>query len=100
MRISDWMSDVCSSDLAAGRELALVLAFALGEVEAGEPPFREQGAHRLDLEHAAGRPIRPFGIVPEIVVAQRIALGGAIEIGDRKPEFGRASCWERVCQYL
>src|SRR3546814_20505512 len=46
---------------AAGRELALMLAFALGEVEAGEPPFREQGAHRLDLEHSAGRPIRPFG---------------------------------------
>src|SRR3546814_995220 len=60
MRISDWSSDVCSSDLLLG--------------EAVTDPFR-----RVTL------------------LARRVTIRHQ-DIAD--PEIGRASCRERVCQYV
>src|SRR3546814_4456459 len=72
MRISDWSSDVCSSDLVGlGHEARLAVAGP-----------------------AVGR-----GVVLEVLAAdledleQEVLLGGGQEIG-------RASCRERVCQYV
>src|SRR3546814_10766762 len=72
MRISDWSSDVCSSDLApVGRR-------QLHHAEAA----RER--HRPG--HVRGRP------------AEQLAVH---EVGDAAEEqIGRASCRERVCQYV
>src|SRR3546814_1017679 len=86
MRISDWSSDVCSSDLSYKRKGGRVYV----EVrENGEVSFHEG-----------------FVTAKE---AKRLSGGGSGE-GDalvEKPsrpevsgQIGRASCRERVCQYL
>src|SRR3546814_17923035 len=101
MRISDWSSDVCSSDLntilqleaveqrdrlARGALRAVELAEAcLEQIEKREPEVGAwsyldgdhvmQQAKALDDHRAKGRPIGPLQI-------------------------GRASCRERVCQYV
>src|SRR3546814_14777766 len=78
MRISDWSSDVCSSDLhmfwrEAGERLALVTA-----------------------GHAGG------GAVPQIfgVDISIAGLDGPALCQVALDQIGRASCRERVCQYV
>src|SRR3546814_7890115 len=76
MRISDWSSDVCSSDLA-GRQV--------GDRQAGGGPECGRGharQHRLD----------PHALFGKLVV-QGLGHGEDVAIG-------RASCRERVCQYV
>src|SRR3546814_4571920 len=78
MRISDWSSDVCSSDLLRDVPFALV---ALNEDRDGArvaPPF----IARLGLEHTA----------------LYTDPGGAVQRA--LEEIGRESCRERVCQYV
>src|SRR3546814_6921077 len=79
MRISDWSSDVCSSDLA---------------VEGCERAVRD--AHLLaDLE-GDGR-LRPIHALGDLLDDPRgLALGDR----GRLAQIGRASCRERVCQYV
>src|SRR3546814_5263556 len=80
MRISDWSSDVCSSDLRLD--------------DAGR-------TKRQGLRHAA---IAAMGLV--VVERQRIdnaaagkgQAGLALEEGQILGQIGRASCRERVCQ--
>src|SRR3546814_2843101 len=72
MRISDWSSDVCSSDLHG-----LVLGFERNNVLA--PACMEM---RRTLQ------------------GQVVGLGGAGCPDDFTREIGRASCRERVCQYV
>src|SRR3546814_3586907 len=80
MRISDWSSDVCSSDLQPGQ-------FA-----AGQPPPRDDIVLLRDIplrstcEHHMA-PIRGVAHVAYLP-------------GERVVEIGRASCRERVCQYV
>src|SRR3546814_7051228 len=73
MRISDWSSDVCSSDLGLQREHLLAGAVPLVLPVAGSS---DDVRDRL-----------------RDVVEHRGDLGGVLEIG-------RASCRERVCQYV
>src|SRR3546814_2587909 len=85
MRISDWSSDVCSSDLVEGR--------AAGQRFADDRQFE----HRLAARIAADE-------------AEQAAVGaGEVGIdGDRQHrldlalhrQIGRASCRERGCQYV
>src|SRR3546814_12887245 len=65
MRISDWSSDVCSSDLSARWRRALARA---------SPPRADRPARGRRCRAAAPR--------------------------RRSAEIGRASCRERVCQYV
>src|SRR3546814_16956568 len=72
MRISDWSSDVCSSDLPSMQ--------ARRQQHAGDQV--------VDRVRADRRPQRP---------------GAAIDPCEQRPhhrEIGRASCRERVCQYV
>src|SRR3546814_4246633 len=75
MRISDWSSDVCSSDLARGvfvahhRKAARLLGL--------EPGLQQRRRARLIFVQSGGR--------QDSVVEN---------------EIGRASCRERVCQYV
>src|SRR3546814_2058795 len=79
MRISDWSSDVCSSDLHAERMVDQAVA-ALVNSDAG----------------LAEKVIRDDAVLDE----------GQREIDDKailiiaKRQIGRASCRERVCQYV
>src|SRR3546814_8887499 len=87
MRISDWSSDVCSSDLAEEIQL-----------EAFDPADRDAGiTAQRHPEAGAGRgPAVPSAVI-RIVLADR---GGRQAPADLRHEIGRASCRERVCQYV
>src|SRR3546814_1178886 len=69
MRISDWSSDVCSSDLGA----------------------RGRDQHRIALRRIGGG-------APERL-HRRIAVGRCAG-AKASAQIGRASCRERVCQYV
>src|SRR3546814_2697352 len=78
MRISDWSSDVCSSDLLlAARPVALEHDLA--------PVGRETAA---DVDARRGRQ----------AYRRPAVRRDAIDVG--VAEIGRASCRERVCQYV
>src|SRR3546814_2144519 len=85
MRISDWSSDVCSSDLAplvdvAGRLMGPAGALALG----------------LGVVFSVGG-----GSLTSLLTAPRLTF--ALSRDGSLPawfEIGRASCRERVCQYV
>src|SRR3546814_16152619 len=102
MRISDWSSDVCSSDLV--------------------PPIGAAGAAR-DLGHVVQAEREQHGLLEPLVdapAARAIGLGNTRRAGielrqrliarlthrplglaaDRIAEIGRATCRERVCQYV
>src|SRR3546814_15490658 len=97
MRISDWSSDVCSSDLQAFGRGAAVGADqpARAELDAAEPA-RD---HDHDPVHALavdGREDRAPGGAGRLAV-----VVGAIVVADPPGpavELGRASWRERVCQ--
>src|SRR3546814_19527089 len=95
MRISDWSSDVCSSDLLTG----LAQKYFGGDpLVAGEPPV-EWGI-ALDVEEpqsvGADRALN--------VIAAHAHHPGDLIIIDFGTattfELGRASCRERVCKYV
>src|SRR3546814_16356113 len=104
MRISDWSSDVCSADLQLGEPINLAVAHlehAAGILE-----------HRARLQFSEGDDLRDLiAAVFLLDVADHLATPGFaevdVEIGHRYAfgvqdafEIGRASCRERVCQYV
>src|SRR3546814_18764549 len=111
MRISDWSSDVCSSDLRAARDCgaepeempALQIADRLGL-----PPLHAEqvgGARHVDIEEGAphqeiarlgGDILRALGQPLRRDRARQAALAPAAP----PVEIGRASCRERGCQYV
>src|SRR3546814_12147274 len=98
MRISDWSSDVCSSDLTRG-DAAACEGPERPDLVGGSPPLALPGLDlgRGDGGIAPGKRelflLRPVGlqlVERPLQVVQHLA---ALEIG-------RASCRERVCQYV
>src|SRR3546814_14374523 len=107
MRISDWSSDVCSSD----RRLFIVAL--RGDIEFKFPePTRSKDTYKTVGEALAGLP-KPVGKGEDTVVSNHIDVTPA---GDKKrisyveegsflakrlkfPKIGRASCRERGCRY-
>src|SRR3546814_1664726 len=85
MRISDWSSDVCSSDLDALKARYILLA-------AGAAPMKLGIAGE---EHLA----TSDGFLELDTLPRRIVLVGGGYIAFEF-EIGRASCRERVCQYV
>src|SRR3546814_16690552 len=97
MRISDWSSDVCSSDLYVERGDAEALRSGEG---LPEQPALLRGP-RLHC-HATEREDRS-GPVGEGAGYRVLPAAGLLCEGvGREPhdEIGRASCRERVCQYV
>src|SRR3546814_8163686 len=78
MRISDWSSDVCSSDLP----------------DPGASPVRLRRRRR-----SLGRVDMPVGdILPEITLI--LTAAAILLVAAFVRQIGRASCRERVCQYV
>src|SRR3546814_7062301 len=77
MRISDWSSDVCSSDLKAAPEAKNVKAFKIYryDPDTGENPRMD--TFEVDLDEC-----------------------GPMVLDALIKKIGRASCRERVCQYV
>src|SRR3546814_1291780 len=98
MRISDWSSDVCSSDLrrrfmqGAG---GLVLGIALGPAaaRAAANSAATQASSAAFAPNAFVR-VGPDGIVT--VLAKHLEMGQGAYTG----QIGRPWCRERVCQYV
>src|SRR3546814_11894392 len=102
MRISDWSSDVCSSDLIgdphdappeAGDE---ALGYRLGQQVGFLLRRAHQHASEVFQSKIGNRNLTPqqFSVLVTLLERREIAqtrLGGQI---------GRASCRERVCQYV
>src|SRR3546814_7124100 len=100
MRISDWSSDVCSSDLLPGSNLEVVASGT--DLEADEIADAGEVA---DIGMLVDRPAalapgarRQFDFSDRVGGDRerqvRHAAGIAID------QIGRASCRERVCQYV
>src|SRR3546814_8377965 len=91
MRISDWSSDVCSSDLQ------LVDFAAILEAEAAQYPSRK---FRIQRERDKFRP-PPFNVKLGEDAAQRFSdrnYAKSLRILRGGYKIGRASCRERGCQ--
>src|SRR3546814_15511636 len=104
MRISDWSSDVCSSDLAAldgpiGAASVIkqyVNAYRLFFAWLGDDALNVAGVSDLRAVHidgfASALEQRGMG-----AIHRHITVGKII---NTLREIGRASCRERVCQYV
>src|SRR3546814_4637304 len=82
MRISDWSSDVCSSDLApVGQCLPVPDGY--------------------DMAEAAALPETLFTVWSNLFERVYIVEGDIVLVhGGTSGQIGRASCRERVCQYV
>src|SRR3546814_13205248 len=91
MRISDWSSDVCSSDLASDSDTeALRLS---GHVPIDGVSSRPARCRAQQKKRAQGPSYPPPRRQRHHVVADH-------EVIEQPDEIGRASCRERVCQYV
>src|SRR3546814_11836027 len=103
MRISDWSSDVCSSDLleAAGGKFADLrkAEFAMG----GEPVALEGQAFRVQVVEHVVEILQAEMRQQELVMQARAPAHRPAGIGlvpeSRPQEIGRATGRERVCNY-
>src|SRR3546814_6015996 len=98
MRISDWSSDVCSSDLGQGSAFDLLLPVDdlrnLGQSNRPTAALRDDEGEEaarvlesaLELDHAILASLRD-------AARRKILVLGTNQIG-------RASCRERVCRYV
>src|SRR3546814_16283409 len=92
MRISDWSSDVCSSDLPALDALLGCFPFWSDQPHACNPL---DGRH--DIYRAADRPPSIAGRIHKRPPVQPSLAGARRSI---TTEIGRESCRERGCQYV
>src|SRR3546814_1655436 len=81
MRISDWSSDVCSSDLEDGKKLKMLKRYLRSQYGMTPEEYRARWGLPAD-----------YPMVAPNYAAQRSRLA--------KQKIGRASCRERVCQYV
>src|SRR3546814_2910670 len=97
MRISDWSSDVCSSDLDNIREQE-IYAFVVSQKRDRAHAVRcleNAIAKALELCH---RELADAGVILDD--QDCLAAPLALARGRRRRKIGRASCRGRVCQYV
>src|SRR3546814_5998219 len=101
MRISDWSSDVCSSDLVdlAGAVVEHRLQAQPGDTRVvAQHLVDDVVPHRDDL---AGLDPGLQLVLHDLLRAQGVAAMHEVDLArDVGQEIGRASCRERVCQYV
>src|SRR3546814_12727036 len=106
MRISDWSSDVCSSDLLrvidAGNYIGAGDANGIAVITQVTPidvvfnvPQDRVGEIRARADQ---------GVLPAVALDRTrttaLATGNFLTLDNQVDEIGRASCRERVCQYV
>src|SRR3546814_16175013 len=98
MRISDWSSDVCSSDLR-GLTVREVVEGAEVIATLGERILGRSAS--IDIKHPlSGEVLMKAGELIEERDVDRIETAGVESALIRSVQIGRASCRERVCQYV
>src|SRR3546814_5245161 len=107
MRISDWSSDVCSSDLRFADRVVITRTAVVAFI--GGPGALAAAIGAAQLARAAVVPIvasiwllaAGFSSATMFLVLNRgIAARGIFGAVAVPPQIGRASCRERVCQYV
>src|SRR3546814_16515216 len=97
MRISDWSSDVCSSDLREELALADLHGNLVEGGELAEPP-----GHAVDLDDGPvvqrSPPLAPTRLAARRRIASATDSRTKEATSSTLPKIGRASCRERVCQ--
>src|SRR3546814_8136821 len=104
--MSDWSSDVCSSDLLSvnhGWRLRSELLTAPGAPVIDRlDGDTAQSRHSLNVQLVAGKP--GMGVTLDgnwqSGFRLRAPAGSGQQDYRHRPEIGRASCRERVCQYV
>src|SRR3546814_21076481 len=104
MRISDWSSDVCSSDLpfAAHRAVPAVMPVAdhAGYGPAVAESHSGQRLHRVGMVLAAGEDKRAGAAeVGRLLEELGVVILDPLQMATQD-QIGRASGRERVCQYV
>src|SRR3546814_4101973 len=84
MRISDWSSDVCSSDL-----------LTLSQSQTRQLEQSHQALAASEAAYGLAQRRYAAGLSSQIVV-----LNAESNVLDARREIGRESCRERVCQYV
>src|SRR3546814_11923820 len=99
MRMSDWSSDVCSSDLREGQEDQLgALGLALNMIVLWNTSYIEAA---LNQPRADGFEVRDEDVARlSPLLHEHINMLGRYSFSVPDAEIGRASCRERVCQYV
>src|SRR3546814_16954460 len=118
MRISDWSSDVCSSDLIKNVDEADLAIHTIVKAVSFKPVNEQDNAHQCDHEDNAPAYIRQSGkrraaaekgcnrtagrFVDSHMRFGKYKSGstGFLSLRISKCKIGRASCRERVCQYV
>src|SRR3546814_18322751 len=104
MRISDWSSDVCSSDLLPNPKRQMV---NLSEIIGSQTYHASASMLTMALgKDIAGNPVvADLAKMPHLLVAGTTGSGKSVGINAmilsllyKADEIGRASCRERVCQ--
>src|SRR3546814_5769881 len=90
LRISDWSSDVCSSDLEDGLAIVCVLSAIYPGV------FLTKHSEPVDAD---GVYLVRWPNVTSIRFDEKGLMMGE-DVINGAPKIGRASCRERVCQYV
>src|SRR3546814_21065178 len=90
MRISDWSSDVCSSDLIADDSVSV----------------DDDASRYAEIAHEATDIVQMLGIVPDFLTAvDGVVFNGTMVARlfthqAAHDQIGSATCRERVCQYV
>src|SRR3546814_8661916 len=101
MRISDWSSDVCSSDLGLGDARQALVQQLRRQVLEVQVDMILVGADAAALADLHGHGAADHVAAGEILGGGRVALHEALALGVGEiAEIGRASCRERVCPYV
>src|SRR3546814_18060519 len=118
MRISDWSSDVCSSDLmmrradeGAGDERGRGLGHRRRAIAAARLVAKPRSAIRRSRAAIGGENVRKLAKVPRSVIRPggrqgcpayrwEVIFPNVSKRLHSSNEIGRASCGERVCQYV
>src|SRR3546814_20878058 len=105
MRISDWSSDVCSSDLLraeVGQERLTSIDRALIRDADANVLASANGRGAFDQAIRMGRlkTLERLGLATQVGASHWRLAPDLADTLRRMGEIGRASCRERVCQYV
>src|SRR3546814_18710088 len=103
MRISDWSSDVCSSDLTMCALWRSVLQ--CDEVGPDDDFFALGGDYIMAIQivgraRAHGLALTPTQVLEATTPRGPAQLAAPVGAAAGRDEIGRASCREKVCQYV
>src|SRR3546814_18309844 len=97
MRISDWSSDVCSSDLDVD-DIPFLQHFRAGNAVADD--VIDRGADRLRERRTSAAAAVVQRCRDAVQRADDVLVADAVKLVGGNAKIGRAWCRERVCKYV